>query len=71
MVMFIHFVGLVNNTSHSKAAYCFVRFASFWVYFLEFFKKRNCTRRSGSCNFSFLKNSHCNNVFYNYYVTKL
>ena len=23
----------------------------------EFFKKRNCTRRSGSCNFSFLKNS--------------
>ena len=23
----------------------------------EFFEKRNCTRRSGSCNFSFLKNS--------------
>ena len=23
----------------------------------EFFKKRNCTRRSGSCNFSVLKNS--------------
>ena len=23
----------------------------------EFFKKRNCTRRSGSCNFSFSKNS--------------
>ena len=23
----------------------------------EFFKKRNCTRRSSSCNFSFLKNS--------------
>ena len=35
MVMFIHFVGLVNNTSQSKVAYCFVRFASFWVYFLE------------------------------------
>ena len=24
---------------------------------MEFFKKPNCTRRSGSCNFSFLKNS--------------
>ena len=34
MVMFIHFVGLVDNISHSKVAYCFVRFASFWVCFL-------------------------------------
>ena len=27
------------------------------IYTCEFFKKRNCTRQSSSCNFSFLKNS--------------